>query len=246
MTKKKDIFIPIKGQRAFEDIASQIKKLVFKGILKPGERLPPEMDLAGKFNVSRQTIREGLRVLELSGFIKVQKGYGGGTFIKDTTLNKMGDLFLDTLRLEKITIDDLTVARLENERIILNYAIDFADETDIKALRENILRAKADLKKNKMATASNFEFHKLLAKASKNNVRVILMELILVALSHLLSRRPPNFETTRSAIEYHEKILEAIVRKDRETAMVLLEDHLKEVESQLKALPYDPEVSVAI
>jgi len=246
MAKQKDIFIPIRGQRAFEEIASQIKKLVFKGILKPGERLPSEMDLAGRFNVSRQTIREGLRILELSGFIKVQKGYGGGTFIKDTTLNKMGDLFVDTLRLEKITIEDLTVVRLENERIILNYAIDLADEKDIKALHENILRAKADLKKNKMATAANFEFHKLLAKASKNNVRVILVELILVALSHMLSRRPPNFETTRSAIEYHDKILEAIIKKDRAAAMALLEDHLKEVEHQLRTLPYDPEISVAI
>lgn len=246
MPKQKDIFIPLKGQRAFEEVSAQIKKLVFKGILKPGDRLPSETDMAGKFNVSRQTIREGLRILELSGFIKVQKGYGGGTFIKDTTLNKMGHLFLDTIRLEKITIEDLTVARLENERIILNYTIDFAEETDIQALRENILRARTDLKKNKMATDANFEFHKLLAKAAKNSVLVILMELILVALSHLLSRRPPNFETTRNAIEYHEEILEAIVRKDRVTAIGLLEDHLKEVERQLKALPYDPEFSVAI
>lgn len=85
----------------------------------------------------------------------------------------MGHLFLDTIRLEKITIEDLTVARLEYERVILNYVIDFAEETDIKALRENILDAKADLKKNKMATDANLEFHKLPAKAAKNNVLVI-------------------------------------------------------------------------
>ena len=121
-------------------------------------RLKPENDDSG----SRRTIQAGKRQI-------VRSGFGVNPNYKDTTLNKMGHLFLDTIRLEKITIEDLTVARLENERIILNYAIDFAEEPDIKALRENILRAKADLKKNKMATDSNFEFHKLLAKAAKNN-----------------------------------------------------------------------------
>ncbi len=161
MGEQENMFVPIKGKRAFEEVSAQIKNLVFQGILKPGDRLPSETDLAARFNVGRQTIREALRILDLSGFISVQKGYGGGTFIKDTTLSKMGNLFLDTIRLEKITIEELTIARLENERVILNYAIDFADALDVKRLKENILHAKENLKQNMTATEENLEFHKL-------------------------------------------------------------------------------------
>lgn len=232
MSEQEEIFVPLKGKRAFEEVSSQIKQLVFKGILLPGDKLPSEKDLAGKFNVSRQTIREALRILELSGFITVQKGFGGGSYIKDKTLNKMGHLFLDTLRLEKITIEELTVARLENERVILNYAIDLADASDIENLRLNIFSAKERLNQKKMATDLNFEFHKLLAKASKNNVLVILMELILVALSHILLKSPPNLSNTQNAIQYHEYILEALMKKDRVNVLRLLEEHLKEVEKQ--------------
>jgi len=236
VNKQGNIFLPVKGKRAFEEVSSQIKELVFQGVLKPGDRLPPEAELAGKFNVGRQTIREALRILELSGFVTVQKGYGGGSLIKDTTLKKMTGLFLDAIQLERISIEELTVARLENERVILNYAIDLAEESDIKDLRKNIRLAKTKIDKKMMATEENFEFHKLLAKASKNNVLVILMELILVALSHILSRRPPNLNTTRSAVQSHEDLLKAIIKKDREGALQLLENHLKEVESQIKDL----------
>ena len=82
-----------------------------------------------------------------------------------------------------------------------------------------------------------------MAKASKNHVLVILMELVLVALRHLLVKRPPSIETTASAIRYHEKILKAMIDKDRDKAMKLLEDHLMQVEKHLTALPYDLEAS---
>jgi GntR family transcriptional regulator, transcriptional repressor for pyruvate dehydrogenase complex len=240
---QKDVFKPIKGKRAFEEVSFQIKNLVFQGVLNPGDKLPTETDLAGRFNVSRQTIREALRILELSGFIEVLKGYGGGSFVKDTMVSKMSNLFMDSIRLENITMEEMTVARLEIERVILNYAMDCADDIDIENLQKNIASAKLDLQQNNMATAANLEFHKIMAKASKNQVLVILMELILVALGHLLAKRPPDIETTASAIRYHEKILEAMINKDHAKALKLLEAHLTQVEEQLTALPYDLESS---
>ena len=84
MNVKKELFSPIKSKRTFEEVSGKIKTLIFDGVLKPGDRLPSEIELARQFMVSRQTIREALRILELSGFIKVQKGGSGGPLIKDT------------------------------------------------------------------------------------------------------------------------------------------------------------------
>jgi GntR family transcriptional regulator, transcriptional repressor for pyruvate dehydrogenase complex len=63
----KDMFQPIKGKRTFEEVSDKIKSLVIKGILKVGDRLPSEAELARQFSVGRQSVREALRLLELSG-----------------------------------------------------------------------------------------------------------------------------------------------------------------------------------
>ena len=67
-------FSAITPHRAFEDIADQIRGLVASGRLRPGDRLPPERELAALFNVSRNTLREALRALELAGMIEARKG----------------------------------------------------------------------------------------------------------------------------------------------------------------------------
>jgi len=67
MNAQKAIFTPIKSKRAFEEVSSRIKELIFEGVLKPGDKVSSEGELAKQFNVGRQTVREALRILELSG-----------------------------------------------------------------------------------------------------------------------------------------------------------------------------------
>ena len=105
MEMQKNLFEPIKSERTFEKVSKKIKQLIFDGVLKPGDRLPSELDLAQQFGVSRQTIREALRILELSGFITIQKGGAGGPLIKDTVLHSLNGMFLDAFQLEKVTLD---------------------------------------------------------------------------------------------------------------------------------------------
>ena len=96
------LFRPIKLRRAFDEISGEIKRLIFKGILKPGDRLPSESELASHFGVGRQTIREALRLLELSGFISMQKGGAGGPLVVDTILNTISNSFLDAFQMGRI------------------------------------------------------------------------------------------------------------------------------------------------
>jgi len=58
------LFKPIRGKRTFEEISSEIKRLIFDGVLKPGDKLPSEIELAKMFAVGRQSVREALRLLE--------------------------------------------------------------------------------------------------------------------------------------------------------------------------------------
>ena len=118
MSTDKAIFTPVESKRTFEEVSSKIKTLVFEGVLKPGDRLPSEAELAKQFGVGRQTIREALRILELSGLIAVQKGFGGGPIIKDTILTTISNLFFDAFQMEKITVEEFTAARLVIEKAV--------------------------------------------------------------------------------------------------------------------------------
>ncbi len=245
----KAVFTPIKSPRTFEEVSNRIKKLIFDGVFKPGDKLPPETELAQQFNVGRQSVREALRILELSGFITIQKGGGGGAIIKDTISNTISKLFLDAFQLEKITIEELTVARVEIEKTVLKYAILNADASDIKHLQENIRKTREKIEGNLIVIDENIQFHKLLARASKNHLFVIVVEAITTAVRHFLSQLGPDSKfsdnekwynesiiRSKNTLEYHQHILDAIVARDLEQAVERLEKHLLEVKDRLQQL----------
>ena len=243
----KAVFTPIKGSRTFEEVSNQIKKLIFDGVFKPGDKLLPETELAQQFNVGRQSVREALRILELSGFITIQKGGGGGAIIKDTISNKISNLFLDAFQLEKITIEELTVARFEIEKTVLKYAIENADEADIKSLQENVRDAWKKIEANINVIDENIQFHNLLAKASKNHLFVIVVEAVTTAVRHFMSQLEPDAEfsdneqwyneniiQSKNTLAYHNEILNAVIGKKLNKAVDILENHLQEVKNRLQ------------
>lgn len=245
----KAVFSPIKSPRTFEEVSNQIKKLIFDGVFKPGDKLPSEIEIAQQFNVGRQSIREALRILELSGFITIQKGGGGGAIIKDTISNTISELFLDAFQLEKITLEELTLARFEIEKIVLKYAIENADASDIEALEQNIQEAREKIKNNILAVDDNIRFHKLLAKASKNHLFVIVVEAVTTAIRHFMSGLGPDSESSdseqwynesmmnsKNTLAYHEDILNAVIEKKMDIAVDILEDHLLELKGRLQPL----------
>lgn len=238
MMLDKEPHLPIRTKRTFEEISSRIKELIFEGTLKPGDKLPSENALAKKFHVGRQSIREALRLLELSGFIAVQKGVNGGPIIEDTMLNKMAGLFLDTFRFNKIPIGDLTAARKEIEKVILKIAIAQASESDIEALQANIRKAREMQIQGMAAFEENTEFHRILAKTSKNHVFAMVIEPILALESDFRSKFK-NIDVNKSIkiTQFHEEILNALIDGDVDRAWRTHESLVNEIHRQFVSQP---------
>lgn len=235
MISHEDPFTPIRNKRTFEEVAFKIKDLIFDGVLQPGDKLPGEEELAKKFGVGRQSIREALRVLELSGFVTVQTGFGGGPMVQNTISKKIIDMLLDAFKLGDFSVDEFTLARLGLEKMILNEAIDHADEDDIMALEENIAKAKELIDRGETATTVNFDFHTLLAKASDNKVFILLEGAINAIHRSLRIRSTADLtSTTTAAVQAHVDILDAMKKKDREKAITLLDEHLHAIAKSLK------------
>jgi GntR family transcriptional regulator, transcriptional repressor for pyruvate dehydrogenase complex len=229
MSVGKDMFQPIKGKRTFEEVSDKIKSLVIKGILKVGDRLPSEAELARQFSVGRQSVREALRLLELSGFIEIQKGSTGGPVVQDMILNTLSKSLLEAIQVKGVTIEQLTEARLEIEMVVMRHVLANIDESDVQALRDNVSQARTKIESGFQAFRENIQFHKLLARASKNPVFVIVAEAIMAVCADFLSRREPEIDKSKHVVEAHQEIIDAIDRRDKEGAMRLLEEHLLEV-----------------
>jgi GntR family transcriptional repressor for pyruvate dehydrogenase complex len=230
------LFHPIRPKRAFDEISGEIKRLIFKGILKPGDRLPSETELASQFGVGRQTIREALRLLELSGFISMQKGGVGGPLVVDTILNTISNSFLDVFQMGRITIDELTLARLAIEKMVLESLVAHIEAADVQALRENVSQARRKIESSKPAFEENTQFHRLLARASKNHLFVVLMESIMAVVAHFRSILGVNLELSARSTVAHEQIVDALVKGNRRKATALLEAHLVDVGERFKEL----------
>jgi DNA-binding FadR family transcriptional regulator len=236
MIAKDEIFTPVISKRAFEEVSLKIKKLILEGVLGPGDKLPSEIELAKKFNVGRPTVREALRILELSGFIVIQQGYGGGPVVKNTVLNKISGLFMDAIQLGKISIEQLTTARMGIEKAMMESVVDNAGEQEIDDLQTNILKAWDRAEKGLTCIEENIEFHRLLAKASKNPMFVILIESIIAGYYDYHTRTPPDSDTCSKAIKDHEILLDAIRNKDRDKALELLDKHFQELKDRFQSL----------
>jgi len=226
---KDTIFSPIKTRRAFDEISAEIKRLIFKGILKPGDRLPSETELATQFSVGRQTIREALRLLELSGFISMQKGGAGGPLVVDTILNSITNSFLDAFQMGRISINEHTKARIEIEKMVFNYALNNIGKMDVKCLKENIDLARRNIESGQQAFEINIQFHKLLARASGNQIFVVVMESITASVSHIRSLLGMDLELSAKVVDDHQGIVSAIAAGNKTGALDLLERHLIQV-----------------
>ncbi|MHB1172496.1 MAG: FadR/GntR family transcriptional regulator [Lacisediminihabitans sp.] len=78
------LFRPVRQGNSFEDTVSRLLQTIRLGIVGPGEALPSERDLAARFSVSRDTVREAIKSLSDAGFLVSRRGRYGGTFVSDT------------------------------------------------------------------------------------------------------------------------------------------------------------------
>ena len=232
----KDLFYPLESQRSFERISARIKEAILDRSLKPGDRLPSEAELANQFAVSRQTVREALRTLEQTGFLGTpKKGAAGGTTVQNTIAEAIAGLFVDALRMESVSVEEVNVARKTIEGVIVGFAIENADAEDIRLLEENIAQSRAQIDEGGLSTDSDLEFHRLVACASKNHVFEVVVNALLFVLRGILIRNPPKLVTSLRSIESHTLFLEALRSKDVELGRKIMLEHLQEVFVYIKA-----------
>jgi len=222
-------FRPVKTPRAFEEIAAQLREHLSRGRLKVGERLPPEKALAEQLGVSRNTIREALRLLEYAGLLELRKGSGGGAFVRKGDGGTIVTSMLDMYRLGAIVAEDLTEARIWIGSIAVQVACERATQADIKALRDNVAQAERALHEADFFTQAeiHLDFHRLLALATKNKIMEIVTEAVTHATLHFIRAIGPY--PNRYVLPSRRRFLRSFEARDAAMAVAEMEKHLRRV-----------------
>jgi len=188
------IFRPTKPHRAFDDIVAQIREMVRDGQLRSGDRLPAERALAEQFAVSRNTVREALRMIEIAGLIQLRRGATGGAFIAEGDPGRVASNMSDMIRLGHMSFSDLTEARTWLESIVVRAACERADSEYIARLEANVAEAGQLSEAGDLREKANVhvEFHNILAEATGNPVLVAMMRSLMEVARELVHAVGPT------------------------------------------------------
>jgi GntR family transcriptional repressor for pyruvate dehydrogenase complex len=177
----KSLFQPRRERRAFDTLMLEIKHLITSGRLKPGDRLPSERALAEQFAVSRNTVREAFRMLEISGAIELKRGTKGGAFVLGQEPDRLAAEVSQALSLTDFSLEDLTDSMRWVCGMTLRAAGPRLTKTDIKALREHLVHAET-ISADSDRALFLIDFYGLLARATGNPVLEVLVDNLLSIL----------------------------------------------------------------
>lgn len=225
-------FAVVRTSRLFEEVCGRIRERIASGDLKPGDKLPAERGLAQQFGVSRTVLREALRSLEIAGLVRLQKGAKGGAIILDGGFG-LTRSFSDMIALGRITVEDLTEARILVENAIVKLACTRATRKDIEALESDIARVEALTESGEIGDRLdyNIRFYELIAEATHNQTLILISSAFSRILYHVILKIWPMPINDLGPLR--RRFLERFRRGDAEGASAILKAHFERLQSHL-------------
>ena len=220
-------FVPARPRRAIEEITSQIQRMIEDGALQPGDKLPAERVLAAQLEVSRNTLREALRMLEITGVLTLRKGAHGGSFVTEANTRALPGERIGPLALTDFTVADLTNAMRAVTIMLLQEALPAHTEADLAAMEENITRADALKDDPGQRSELMIQFYYLLAEASGNRVLVALTDALVSMLRDWVTKIGSISDDR--VIRARRALLDCLRRREPKEALQVVERYLHEL-----------------
>jgi len=211
----------------YKRVANLLEKEIVSGRIKPGDMLPTEGELAAQLGVHRSTVREGIRALENSGLIK---RVGGKRLI--ASIPESGAVAWYNTRamaLRRISFLELWEVQMEIEPFCADLAASRITDELAEEMMESIRRLEKNIEKDEAVIAHDIEFHRIVARASRNTALELSVDpigvLLFSATLDLYQKVPP---ARQRLLHAHKMIADAICRRDRDTAREWMAKHIRD------------------
>ncbi|RQD72306.1 MAG: FadR family transcriptional regulator [Tindallia sp. MSAO_Bac2] len=217
-------FVPLNKTRLFESVVNQIQEEIKKGVLIPGDKLPSERELSEALNVSRNSLREALRTLEIMNYVEIRPGEG--VYIKKIRMDDLLEPVTSAISLDKGMIMDLLDVRDVIEVEMAKRAAIFATSDDIERIGKALEDSREAIEAGETGLEEDGEFHMAIAQATHNEAFVMMMNLIKGSLTLSQKATLQIKGQPRRTLKDHVKVYEAIRMNDPEMAMKHMKEHI--------------------
>ncbi len=227
-----EIYVQIRPKRISEEIVAQLKSLIFSGKLKPGEKLPPERDLAKLLGVSRVSLREALNALQGMGLVEIQQG--NRSFVRPITTKSIHDPLVAFTKSSRENVIMIIEVRKYLEMGAASLAAERATGKEIKRLEKVLKDMEEDLQKNRLGAKADLDFHSIIVDATRNHAYIhvlhtvydLLQEELRIAWAGVFRKR----DRRQLLFEQHKRIFQAIKKRDSKRSADEVLAHLTFVE----------------
>jgi GntR family transcriptional regulator, transcriptional repressor for pyruvate dehydrogenase complex len=226
---------PARRKNLNEQITDQIVAMIAKGRWKESERIPGELELAQLFEVSRNSVRESIKALELVGLLISRSGKG--TFVSDHALQRVQQLRFSPEEKSEPDIVTIMEARLVVEPGLASLVAALAGEEDCRKLRQVIDASLEACKRKDYNFELGLAFHDLFYRISGNSILIAFFESLkesLVATRRKIFFQHIDEKVLFQEIEEHYRILDLIQAHDSDKAGAAMRDHIKDSLARLK------------
>jgi GntR family transcriptional repressor for pyruvate dehydrogenase complex len=225
------VFEPVQTATTLEETVERLGTAIRLGLLGPGDRLPPERELADQLGIARSTLRQALTSLTESGHLVAQRGRGGGTFVSqapplaESSRVELGDGHWRELLDYRIAVE-VGAAVLAAER---------AQPEDLGSLHAHIetMRGTTDFSAYRRADVF---FHLGIAEASRSARLLAAMTEVQGNMSELIAHIAHPAPVLARSNEQHAALVAALERRDSWAAAHIVREHLKATEQVLAGL----------
>src|SRR5687768_10644769 len=215
----------IKRQNIYQQLVEHLQQYIIDNSLRPGDRLPTEAELAARFRVSRQSVREAVKVLESIGVVETRPRDGSRLSMMST--RSLTDHLRFFFELDGATVKEMAAARRVIECAFVPVIVENADESDFHRLEAAIERMREHTRRGETFAEADMAFHQALATATKNRVMAGFGAMVQEFFIHLRSRIKADRTKQQRSIQEHEQILKALREKDVRAAQNAIEHHLR-------------------
>ncbi len=225
-TRESD-FQAIRRNKVYEEVAKQIERLILKR-LQPGDKLPSERELAEMLRVSRGSIRDAIRSLELVGMVEPRQG--SGTVVREISSDAMISPLASMLSRQRELVSEFLDFRKMLEPPLAARAATHASAEEIAEMEEILGRQDEKVSKGDLAVEEDSEFHYSVALASGNSVVLKVLDVLMDLLRETRERSLQVEGRPQKSLDGHRRVFAAIKRHDALAAEAAMRRHIEDVE----------------
>ncbi|AMK12378.1 GntR family transcriptional regulator [Pseudodesulfovibrio indicus] len=220
--------MPIQRKTMSGEVVSQIKEMIERGRLRPGDRLPAERKLAEQFGVSRTTVREGIKILSESGLLASRQG--AGTFVSERDGGSREGSLIEAVLAGNYGLHDVFEVRKMLEPEIAALAARNGSPDAKTRLEAILMEQEQAILTGGTGAGFDHQFHQALAEASGNPVLREMVTALHEGFSRSRAEGVQSSQRQKASLAAHRAIVEAVKHGHAMQAERAMREHLDEVE----------------